>query len=54
MRDTYMDIQSADKIKRLIRLLTESALICKDLKMNGNYIILKHIVENLAKLEELK
>ena len=49
-----MDIQSVGKIKRLIKLLTESALICKDLKMNGNYIILKHIVENLAKLEELK
>jgi hypothetical protein len=49
-----MDIQSADKIKRLIKLLTESALICKDLKMNGNYVILKHIVDSLAKIESLK
>ena len=49
-----MDIQSVDKIKKLIKLLTESALICRDLKMNGNYIILKHIAENLSKMETLK
>jgi hypothetical protein len=49
-----MDIHSTNKIKRLIKLLTESALICKDLKMNGNYVILKHIVDNLSKLEGLK
>lgn len=42
-----MDAQFQFKIKRLVRLLTESALICKDLKMNGTYIILRHIADGL-------
>jgi len=32
------------------RLLTESALICKDLKLTGNYVIIKAIIDGLKQL----
>jgi hypothetical protein len=51
MRHTYMDIKLKDqKVLRLIKLLTESALICKDLKLTGNYVIIKAIIDGLKQL----
>lgn len=54
MRRTYMatKLTQEEQLELLIKLIKKSALICKDLNFNGNYVILKSILIGLEGLRK--